>query len=65
VGLFVAVGIVADVMEQIFAEAVKGDALHEARRDDAVGVDVGAGDVNAAAGDGGDFFEGHFWDKVE
>ena len=41
----------AHVVEKIFAEAVKGDALHEARRDDAVGVDVGSGNVNALARD--------------
>ena len=52
-------GILADVVEEKFAEAVEGDALHEARRDDAVGIDVVAGDEHAAAGDGGDFCESH------
>ena len=43
--------VVAHVVEREFAQSVKGDALHEARRDDAVGVDVVAGNVNASAGD--------------
>jgi hypothetical protein len=42
-----AVGILAHVEEEEFAEAVEGDALHEARRDDAVGVDVVADDGTA------------------
>ena len=54
-----AVGILAHVVEQEFAEPVERDALHEARRDDAVGVDVVAGHVNAPTGDLGDFCERH------
>mgnify|MGYP003338130997 CR=1 FL=1 len=34
-------------------------AAQEARRNDAVGVDIVAGHIDAAAGDGGDFFESH------
>ena len=41
------------------AEAVKGDALHEARGDDAIRVDVVAGNENSATGNLGDFFKGH------
>ena len=41
------------------AETIEGHAFHEARRDDAIGIDVVAGDVNRATGDGGDFFESH------
>ncbi|MDZ7906605.1 MAG: hypothetical protein U5N55_13145 [Cypionkella sp.] len=59
VGAVGAVGVLADVVEEEFAETVEGDALHEARRDDAVGVDVVAGDGDAATGDGGDFCESH------
>jgi len=40
-------------------EVVEGDALQVARRDDAVGIDVVAGDVDGGAGDGGDFGKGH------
>ena len=54
-----AVRVLADVVEEELAEPVKGDALQVARRDDAVGVDVVAGDVDGAAGDAGDFFECH------
>jgi hypothetical protein len=43
------------VVEGKLAQAVKGDALHEAGGDDAVGVDVIARHVNGAAGDLGDF----------
>ena len=46
-----AVGVLAHVVEQKFAEAIERDAFHEARRNDAIGVDVVAGNVNAAAGD--------------
>ena len=58
-GLSRAVGVPAHVVEEEFAEAVKGDALHEAGRDDAVRVDVVARDVDGPARDAGDFFECH------
>ena len=49
----------ADVVEGIFSEAVKGDTLHEAGRDDAVGIDVRSWDGNGGAGDLGDGCDGH------
>jgi hypothetical protein len=49
------VRILAHVIEEVLAEAVERHALHEARRDDAVGVDVIAGNIHGAAGNGGDF----------
>jgi hypothetical protein len=47
------------ISEGKLTKPVKGDALHEAGRDDAIGVDVIAGDENAATGDLGDFFKSH------
>jgi len=52
-------GVEADIVESKLAEAIKGDALHEAGRDDAVGVDIRARDMDGGSGDGGDFREGH------
>ena len=46
-----AVGVLADVVKEVLAEAVERDAFHEPRRDDPVGVDVIARHVNSAAGD--------------
>ena len=43
------------VCKSKFAESVKGDALHEAGGNDPIGVDIVAGDINAATGDLGDF----------
>ena len=56
---FHAVFVEADVIECEFAEAIEGDAFHETRRDDAIGVDICAGDENSAAGDGRNGFECH------
>ena len=47
------------IRKRKLAESVEGDALHEAGRDDAVGVDVVSGDEDAASGDLDDFFECH------
>ena len=41
------------------SKSVEGDALHEAGWNDTVGIDVIAGDEDAASGDLSDFFEGH------
>jgi hypothetical protein len=49
----------ADVIEGELTESVEGDALHETRWDDAVGIDVRAGDENAGAGNLFDRFESH------
>ena len=59
-GLLAGFGIEAHVMERELTEAVEGDAFHETGRDDAVGIDVSAGDENSGAGDLFDRFEGHF-----
>jgi hypothetical protein len=45
-------------VEEIVPEAVEGDALHEARRDDAIGVDIVTGDEYALSGD---LFNGCGW----
>ena len=52
-----AVGVLAHVVKEEFAEAVEGDALHEARRDDTVGVDIVTRDSDGPAGERGDFRE--------
>ena len=54
-----AIGVLANVIKGVFTETIEGDALHEARRDDAVGVDVLTRNVDGGAGDLGDFCEGH------
>ena len=59
------VGLVPRVVKEELAEPVEGHALHEAGRDDPVGVDVRAGNRYAAAGHGGDFFERHGWNPGE
>lgn len=59
VGLPLGLGKGAGVVEGEFAEPVKSDALHEAGGDDAVGVEVVAGHIDAASADLGDFFESH------
>ena len=46
------------VVEEVVAEAVEGDALHEARRNDAVGIDVVAGNEDAFTGQ---LFNGCGW----
>ena len=51
--------VLADVEEEEFAETIERHAFHEARGDDAVGIDVVAEHGNGAAGNGGDFSEGH------
>ena len=55
VGLGLAIRVEALVVEGIFTKAVKRDALHVTCGDDAVGVDIITGNVNAGAGDLGDF----------
>ena len=55
-----AVRVLAHVIEQEFAESVERDAFHEARRNDAIGVDIVAGHVHRTTGHLGDFFESHF-----
>ena len=47
------------VAEGVLAETVEGHAAEEARRDDAVGIDVVAGDGEGEGFDLGDFGEGH------
>ncbi len=47
------------VAEGVLAETVEGHAAEEARRDDAVGVDVVAGNGEGEGFDLGDFGEGH------
>ena len=59
IGLFAGVGIEADVVEGVLAESIKGDTLHEARGDDTVGVDVGAGDGDGGPGNLCDGCDGH------
>ncbi len=49
----------ADIVEREFAETIEGDAFHETRRDDAVGINIGTGDENRAAGDGRNWIECH------
>src|SRR5262249_46004109 len=39
---------IANVLEQMFSESVEGHALEKPRRDDAIGVDVFAWNVNGA-----------------
>ena len=41
----------AHVVEHVFAETVEGHALHESRRDDAIGINVVSGDGNRPAVD--------------
>ena len=53
------VRVLAHVVKQELAQSVKGDALHEARRNNPIGVDIVARHDNAAAGDLCDFFESH------
>ena len=59
IGFLTGFGIEAHIVEREFAEPIEGDALHETRGDDAVGVDVGAGNENGATGNLGDGIEGH------
>jgi hypothetical protein len=59
VGLFAGHGIEADVVEGELAESIKGDALHEACGDDAVGVDIGSGDGDGGSGNLSDGCDGH------
>jgi len=47
------------IAEGVFAEAIKGHATQKAGGDDAVGVDVVAGNGEGEAFDLGDFSEGH------
>ena len=54
-----AVGAGTLVAEGVLAETVEGHAAEEARGDDAVGVDVVAGDGEGEGFDLGDFGEGH------
>ncbi len=58
-------GVKADIVESKLAEAVKGDALHEACGDDTVGVDVCARDVDGGSGDGGYICKSHAEKKSE
>ena len=59
VGFFTGLGIESSGVKREFAESVEGDAFHEASRDDAVGIDVRAGDEYSAAGDEGNWIECH------
>ena len=52
-------GVEADVVEGVFAESVEGDALHEASRDDTIGIDVGAGTRDGWSGNVSDGCNGH------
>ena len=52
-------GIEADVVESVFSESVEGDALHEASRDDTIGIDVGAGNRDRWSGKVSDGCNGH------
>ena len=56
--------VVSDVIEEIFTEAVKSDALHETRRDDAVGINVRALHINASSRNGGNFFQCHSGESI-
>jgi hypothetical protein len=47
------------VVEQVLAETVEGNALHEARGDDAIRIDVVARDVHRAPRHFGDFRKCH------
>jgi hypothetical protein len=47
------------IIKQKLAEPIKGDALHEAGRDDAVSIDIGTRHITAGAGNSSDFREGH------
>ena len=59
VGALLAVGPGAFIAEGVLTEPIEGDAAQEARGDDAVGVDVVAGNSEGKAFDLGDFSEGH------
>ena len=54
-----AVRVFTDIIKEKFAEPIERDALHEARGNDAVGVDIVTGNVYAAASDLSDIFESH------
>jgi hypothetical protein len=56
---FDAVFVETDIVECELAETIKSDAFHESSRNDAVGIDVCAGDKNSEASDGRDRFECH------
>ena len=47
------------VPESVFAETIKGHATEKTRGDNAVGIDVVAGDGEGEGFDLGDFSEGH------
>ena len=57
--LFRAVLLETHVVKQVLAQPVEGHTLHEARRDDAIRVDVVAGQVEGGAVDFFDFCECH------
>lgn len=59
IGFFAGDGIEANVVEGELAESIKGDTLHEACGDDAVGVDVGSGDGDGGPGNLSDGCDGH------
>lgn len=59
VGFFSGDGIKANVVEGELTEAIKGDTLHEACGDDAVGVDIGSGDGDGGSGDLSNGCDGH------
>src|SRR6185436_20923741 len=44
-------GVEAHVIEGVLSQAVEGDRLHEARRDDAIGIDIVAAQRNRLARD--------------
>jgi hypothetical protein len=56
--------VVSDVIEEIFTEAVKSDALHETRWNDAVGINVRALHINASSRNGGNFFQCHSGESI-
>jgi hypothetical protein len=45
------------VKKRKLAETIEGHAFHKTRGDDAVGIDISAGNKYAAARDVGDFFQ--------
>jgi hypothetical protein len=47
--LGISLGIIANIVKEILAESVKGNALHEAGWDDSVGINVRPRYVNALA----------------
>jgi hypothetical protein len=59
VGLGSAVFLEAFVIKSVFTEPVECDAFHEACGDDAVGIDIVSGNIDAGSGDLGNSGQGH------